>query len=323
MSRYIERAENTARLAHVNVELLLEMGLDDHGVRRHWGTYLESLDDDQLFFEQYEAMDTDSVAEFLTFSRANPSSVLSCVFAARENARMIRDQISAEMWEIINRLYLFLKQQDPKRALNQRAAEFFQRITELSHLFRGVTDGTFPRQEGYEFIKAGCYLERADKTGRVLDAKHPLLQAGKARGSADEAVQWVSVLRSCSALEAYHRVHVGDVLPRQVIAFLVLSREFPRSILFSLNQLQLALHAISGCDITHFSNQAERVCGRIISKLVYSSVDDIVQGDLHAFLREIEEATNEIAISIGEHYMFLPIIDSAESENVELGASAA
>ena len=323
MSRYIERAENTARLTDVNIQLLLESGSEsDESVETHWRSILESLGDQSLFDEEYEKINTGIVVEFLTFSRKNPSSVLSCVFAARENARMIRDQISSEMWEIINRLYLFIKQQDPARVLARGSSEFFQQIKEMSHLFRGVTDATFPRQVGYEFIKAGCYLERADKTGRILNAKHLLLEATAARrGSADEVVQWVSVLRSCTALEAYHRVYVGDVVPRNVISFLVLSRSFPRSILFCLNQLQLALHSISGCDLHHYSNEAERTCGRIISQIVYSSVDDIINEGLHEFLARVERAANKIALEMGHHYMFFPIVNPAEEDSEETASS--
>ena len=311
MSRYIERAENTARLTDVNIQLLLETGhTDDDLVHAHWRSILDSLGDLALFEVHYDCLDTPNAVEFLTFSRRNSSSVLSCILAARENARMIRDQISSEMWEISNRLYLYLKGQDPSRVLSKGTSDFFQQIKELSHLFRGMTDSTFPRKVGYEFIKAGCYLERVDKTGRILDAKHRLLEATDAQhGSADEVVQWVSVLRACSALEAYRRVYVGDVLPKQVVSFLVLSREFPRSILFSLNQLQYALHAVSGCDISHYSNEAERACGRLISKLVYSTVDDILKEGLHESLATIEETANLIALETANKYMFQPIID--------------
>ena len=311
MSRYIERAENTARLTDVNIQILLESGHhNDELVHAHWRSVLESLGDLPLFNKHYGQLDTRSAAEFLTFSRANTSSVLSCVLAARENARMIRDQISSEMWEIINRLHLYLKQQDFSRVLHSGASDFFQQIKEMSQLFRGVSDSTFPRKVGYEFIKAGCYLERVDKTGKILDANHLLMEATVVKdGSAKEVLQWVSVLRSCTALEAYHRVYVGDVLPKQVVEFLILSREFPRSILFCLNQLQSSLHAVSGCDIAHYSNEAERICGRLISQLIYSSVDDLLSTGLHQTLAEIEEAANAIAIETSKKYMFQPIID--------------
>lgn len=320
MSRYIERAENTARLVDVKSQLLLELGsYDDAQIERHWHAVLESLDDLGLFLQHHEKTDTQSATEFLTFSRDNPSSVLSCIFAARENARMIRDQISSEMWEIINRLYLFLKQQDAGRVLQAGTSDFFQQIKEMSHLFRGVTDATFPRRVGYEFIKAGCYLERADKTGRILDTQHHLLGPSLiTNGSAQDMLQWISILRACTGFEAYHRVYVGNVLPRHVIAFLVLSREFPRSMLFCFNQLQLAVHAISGCLITHYSNEAERACGKLISQVVYSSIDDIVNQGLHPFLAGMQDGINKIAIELSRHYMFFPIVDpTEESEETE------
>jgi uncharacterized alpha-E superfamily protein len=315
MSRYIERAENTARLTDVNIQLLLELEhYDDELTGAHWRAVLRSLGDHSLFDKRSKETGTPEVTEFLTFARDNPSSVFSCVLAARENARMIRDQISVEMWEIINRLYLFLREQDAAKVLRSGPSDFFQQIKEMSHLFRGMTDATFPRQVGYEFIKAGCYLERADKTGRILDISHylrtPDLSPPKpVRLDAEHVVQWITILRSCTAHEAYHRVYVGDVLPRHAAGFLVLSRDFPRSILFCLNQLQLSLHAISGCPLSHYSNEAERLCGKIISEIVYSSVDDITTDGLHELLTRVKRAVDGIAVELSKHYMFYPIVD--------------
>lgn len=194
MSRYVERAENTARVVDVNVHLLLERYHSDvELVGFHWGTILDGFGEREFFDTLYDEVTTQNVAEYLTFSRENPSSIISCVFSARENARMIRDQISSEMWEIINRLYLFLKGQDAERVLRKGASEFFAQIKEFAHLFRGVTDATFPRKLGYEFIRAGCYLERASKTTSILDSKHYLLDldSDQADGMALEVVEWV------------------------------------------------------------------------------------------------------------------------------------
>jgi uncharacterized alpha-E superfamily protein len=317
MSRYIERAENTARLTDVNVQLLLELAhTDEEHAGRHWKAVLDGLGDRALFDAHYERCDTASATEFLTFSQENPSSVLSCVLAARENARMIRDQISVEMWEVINRLYLFLREQDAAKVLRSGPSEFFERIQETSHLFRGLTDAFFPRKLGYEFLKVGCYLERADKTARILDITHYLksgMHEGKdgRRLDAETVVQWMTVLRGCAALGAYHRVFVGEVLPLRVIDLLVLSRDFPRSVLFCLSQLQLALHAISGCPVSHFSNEAERRCGMLISEIVYSSADTVLEGDLHGQLKRVKDAIDAIAIALGQQYMLYPIVDPA------------
>jgi uncharacterized alpha-E superfamily protein len=314
MSRYIERAENTARLTDVHVQLLLELSSGDGEMTAaHWRAVLASLGDLAPFEESGAPCDTPSVTQFLTFSADNPSSVLSCVLAARENARMIRDQISVEMWEVINRLYLFLRKQDAGRVLRAGPSDFFQVIKEMSHLFRGLTDALFPRKVGYEFIRAGCYLERADKTARILDVTHHMGEGAGARVAAGldapTVVLWVSALRSCTALEAYHRVFVGEVLPRNVIDLLVLSRDFPRSLLFCLNQLQLSLHAISGCPVSHYSNEAERMVGKVISEIAYSSVESILRDGLHDLVVRVKGAVNGIALELGHLYMLYPIID--------------
>ncbi|MGI9245001.1 MAG: alpha-E domain-containing protein [Verrucomicrobiales bacterium] len=325
MSRYIERAEDTARVVDVNIQLLLERyHSDPQMMENHWGRILDGFGERAVFETIYDEITTQYVAEYLTFSRKNPSSILSCIFAARENARMIRDQISSEMWEIINRLYLFLKGQDAERVLRAGVSEFFTQIKEFAHLFRGVTDATFPRQLGYEFIRAGCYLERAYKTVDILDSKHYLLEAGgkAGDGTALEVVEWVSVLRSCAGAEAYHRVYVSDVSRLNVVAFLVQSRAFPHSILFSLSQLQLALHSISGCPLSQFSNEAERLCGRAISQVLYTSAGEIVEEGFHDYLQGIKAAAEKIAIELGNSYMFFPIVDPVEDGDDEDGAEA-
>ena len=318
MSRYIERAENTARLVDVNLQLLLELDLSETEIAAHWTSILESLDDKALYDQQWDAITTPSITEFLTFSRDNPSSVISCVLAARENARMIRDQISTEMWEVINRLYLFLRSQDAGQILRSGTSEFFQQVKESSHLFRGVTDGTFPRRVGYEFIKAGCYLERADKTARIVNAKQYLKDNIETpRGGAQDVIQWVAILRSCTALEAYHRIYVGDVRPSHVVDFLIHSRHFPRSILFCLSELQLAIHAISKCPVSLYSNEAERLCGRLISDILYSSVEEIVESGLHDYLSKVVSEVSNITLEISNQYMFFPVIDPAKEATGE------
>ena len=319
MSRYIERAENTARVADVNIQLLLERFRDADLIDAHWGAILDGFGEREFYETLYDEITTQNVAEYLTFSRENPSSIFSCVLAARENARMIRDQISSEMWEIINRLYLFLKGQDAEHVLSSGVSEFFAQIKEFAHLFRGITDATFPRQLGYEFIRAGCYMERVYKTAAILDSKHYLLDGDddQEEKSGLEVLEWVSVLRSVTGAEAYHRVYVSDVSGINVLAFLAQSRAFPHSILFSLSQLQLALHSISGCALSQFSNEAERLCGRVISQVLYTSASEIVEDGLHKFLNEITATVEKIALQFSERYMFFPIVDPVEEATEE------
>ncbi|MFW6354468.1 MAG: alpha-E domain-containing protein [Verrucomicrobiota bacterium] len=315
MSRYIERAENTARLIEVNLQLLVETHYaEEADLEDHWKPILESTGDLALFQQKHARCDSRSVTEFTTFDLENPSSVLSCLSAARENARAVRDQISPEMWEILNRLYLNLRSSDSKRVWKRGPAQFYQEIKEYSHLFQGVTEATFPHRAGYEFIKAGKFLERADKTSRILGLKHLFERYGDhATGGMVDIGQWIAILSACSALEPYHRAYVASGEARNVIAFLLQSRDFPRSVLFCLSQLQLAIHAISGCPTTHYSNEAERFCGRLISDLNYAVTEEIMDGGLDTFLDHAQETIDKIALQLSQRYMFFPIVDPASA----------
>lgn len=313
MSRYIERAENTARLVDSNLELLLELKHDDELAVDHWQRILDGLGESALYQKKIGDVTTAGVTEFLTTSTLNPSSVFSSVFAARENARMIRDQISTEMWEVINHMYLKLQTQNSSYLIKSGASEFFKEIMEWSHLFSGVTDATFPRKVGYEFIRAGCYLERADKTARIMNNPH----FHSPKGKAEDLIQWVAILKSCTAMEAYQRIYVGDVHPKHVVDFLMHSRHFPRSLLFCLSELQLAVHGISNCPVSHYSNEAERLCGKLISNILYTSVEEVMGHGLQDYLDHVIEEISKITTKLSERYMFLPVVDPAKEAEEE------
>jgi uncharacterized alpha-E superfamily protein len=236
MGRYLERAENIARLLDVNIQLLIDFGsIDDQGVKEHWVPVLRSVGDEEVFFQHYAKADSASVTEFMTFHRQNPNSVFSCVCAARENARQVRDQISFEMWEVLNEVYLFLQASDAQKVWRDGPGAFYDQVKRYSHLFQGLTDATFSRTEGWDFLQFGKYLERADKTTRILDVKyHILLPRATDVGGAIDTAQWQAVLRSTSALEAYRRFYVTEILPKKVAEFLVLSDSFPRSLRYCL-----------------------------------------------------------------------------------------
>lgn len=310
MSRYIERAENTARLVDVNLQLLLDAeAARDESPGGYWEPLLNSTGELGLFQRHYDTLDSPSVMEFLTFCRDNPSSLFNCVLAARENARMIRDQISAEMWEVINRLYFLVKQSERHQVGHSALYEFFKQVKEHSSLFHGVTETTFPHEVGYEFIKAGRFLERAEKTGRIIDSKLHLFE-----GETPEALailHWGAVLRACSASSTYQQTYRTDVRARNVIGLLLTSREFPRAMLYCLSQLQLAIHAISGCPTSHYSNEAERLVGRLISELSYTSIDELVAQGVHSFLLHAQKEIERITVELSGKYMFFPIVDPA------------
>lgn len=310
MSRYIERAENTARLVDVNLQLLLDADrISPTPEKDFWLPTLESTGDAAIFSKLYDDANNDNVMEFLTFNRDNPSSIISCVFAARENARMIRDQISGEMWEIVNRLYHHLKRGSSYHVGHSSLYDLFKEIREASALFAGTTESTHPHDVGYEFIKIGRFLERADKTGRILDSKKHLMSDEQADPAT--LTHWGAVLRACSATSAYQQIYQMDFRPSRILALLIFSRNFPRSVLFSLYELQAAIHAVSGCPVSHYSNETERKCGRLISALSYTSIEEVMQGDVHEFLQGIKRDIEGVAMDLSQQYMFFPVIDPA------------
>ncbi len=319
MSRYIERAENTVRLVDVILQTLLESEHTKDDISYgHWQPLLASLGDQEIFEDLCEIQDSQNVTAFLIFSPENPSSVLSSIAAARENARMIRDQISSEMWEIINKLYLYLKNTDAVQVCNELNFGFFARIKEFSLLFQGVTESTFPHQLGYEFIECGRQIERADKTCRILDAKRYMKTLHAIEADSLDDAQWAALLKGCSAFEAYHRIFAANIEAHNVRKFLLLSRHFPRSVLFCIQKLQNALHSISQCPISHFSNEPERLTGRLISILKYSTDKDLEGDGATKIIAEIEDELAVIAVELSKSYMFSDIIDPALE--IEAGA---
>jgi uncharacterized alpha-E superfamily protein len=313
MSRYIERAENIARLLDVNLQLLLDFeAMDDTKLKEHWEPIIRAAGEEELFYQLYDQADSRSVTDFLTFNRSNPSSVISCMFSARENARMIRDQLSTEMWQCLNHAYLFLKSNNAKKIWDDGPYEFYKQIQDYSHLFQGMTNSTFPHSEGFYFMQVGKYLERADKTSRILDIKyHILLPSVEDVGGAIDAVQWGAILRSCSAFEAYHSLYVSSVNPLKVSDFLIFNQDFPRSILFSARHLDINLHRISGCNPGFYSNAVERVSGRLVSDLTFGNIDDAFKSGLHEYLVQLQDRFVEIGKAMFDNYMFHPRLDMA------------
>jgi len=311
MSRYIERAENISRLLDVNLQLMLDfVNLDDQQLKEHWLPILRSAGDEETFFKHFTEATAQNVTEFMTFSEHNPNSVLSCLFAARENARQIRDQISLEMFEALNECYLFLKSKSAREVWDSGAHEFYEQIKKYSHLFQGLTDSTFLRNEGYEFIQAGKFLERADKTTRILDLKyHILLPSVTEVGGAIDAAQWQAVLRSASALEAYRHFHIADILPKKVSEFLIFSETFPRSVRFCLERLDHYLHLLSDTTPGQYRSAEERSFGKMISDLKFFSIDDIINIGMHEYLQNVQGVLDKIDDYIYQTFMYHPPVD--------------
>jgi uncharacterized alpha-E superfamily protein len=307
MSRYIERAENIARIVDVNLQLLLDLrNLNDERLAEHWMPIVESTGDEKAFLELHNKATGQAVTEFLVFQPENTNSIVSSIGQARENARMVRDQISIEFWEELNRVYLFARSPEARKVWRRGPSEFFQQIKAASLHLSGIAYATMLRNEGWWFAQAGKFLERADKTSRILDVRYQSLpERGLPKSiSQTEALGWSAILRSCSAWDAYKSIHGADVHPRHVAEFLLFNEDFPRSTRFCVSELNTALRHISGVPSGRFGNEAEKLAGRLEAELQFTTVEEIFDQGLHSYLDLFQTKLNSIGSAAFDAYIF-------------------
>lgn len=307
LNRYIERAENVARFVDVNLNLMLDLPT---GTLQQWEPLVLTTGDLNIYQERYGQVTAENVIKFLTFDTSYGNSIISCLQVARENARSIREIISSEMWEEVNGFYLMVKeaaQRKPQATL----PSFFTQVKLSSHRFAGVMDATMTHNEGWYFGQMGRLQERADKTARILDVKYfYLLPSAQWVGTPLDQIQWISLLRSVSAYEMYRKCQ-RRITPTNVAEFLILNREFPRSIHFCLRAVDRCLHQITGTPIGTWSNSAERALGRLCSELGYLTIDDLIETGLHEFLDKIQSRINQVGVKIGETFFGIePVANS-------------
>lgn len=317
MSRYIERAESIARLVDVNLQLLLDFrNLDDAAQSAHWMPIVQSSGDEEDFRKLYPRITGQNVTEFMVFNPANTNSIYSSIGHARENARMVRDQIASELWEEINRIYLFLNSPDARREWRESPSGFFHTIKSSSLLLQGLTDATVVRNESWFFIQCGRFLERADKTSRILDVRHATMPAPgtSTLPSPADALGWAAVLRSCSAWDAYKALHGAALRPALVAEFLLLTDDFPRSVRFSVRHLNTVLRRISGVHAGRFSNDAEKLAGRLLAELQFSTVQDILDIGLHNYIDALQGKLNAVGEALFQTYIFQPFQTPDDNE---------
>lgn len=303
MSRYLERAEHTARLLSVGLNQTLDQTPELAAPR--WGRILAAL---HVPPPREGLADTYAITRELTFEPANVNAIVACVALARENARQVRQQISSEMWEQLNRLYLRVRASSPEAMWQAEPLEFYQSVKEGAHLFQGITDATMTHGEGWQFIQAGRYLERAGATAGVLDAYFlPHLAAAPDDSSPLDFNDWVGLLKCCTAYEAYCKVYTADVQPTSVAEFLLLDAEFPRSIRFCADRIQRALKAIAQATGSKGAGRAERLAGRLSAALDYGQVDEILADNMHADLLSIQRQCAGIHAAIYQAYVTYPV----------------
>jgi uncharacterized alpha-E superfamily protein len=287
MSRYIERAEHTTRLLDVNLNLMLDESATS--ADRRWQRMLHALGNPKSVVWSGDPF---ALTHSLLFDTGNKASILSCIIAARENSRHVREQISTEQWHRINSLYLQVTRPELQLAAlasSEQPTEFLQQVMEAVHQFQGVSDSTMSHGEGWQFIQVGRYIERASATALLLEAYHADLWSQPDRiPEGNEYLEWMGLLRSATAFEAYCKVYTADLTPDRILEFLLLDAEFPHSLRFAIDNLQHALETIEGESGRSRAEPLRRLSGRLQAMLSYSSVDEILTGDVVAYLRGIQ-----------------------------------
>jgi uncharacterized alpha-E superfamily protein len=306
MSRYIERAENIARIVDVNLQLLLDLrNLNEERLAQHWLPIVQATGDEKQFFELHKKATGQTVTEFLVFQAENPNSIFSSICQARENARMVRDQITIEYWEELNRIYWFVKTPTARQVWKESPSEFFQQIKAGSLHLIGLSYTTLIRNEGWWFAEVGKFIERADKTSRILDVRYQTLpeKGAPAAISQTDALEWSAIVQSCSAWDAYKSIYGADVHPKLVAEFLLLTEDFPRSVRFCVNKLNQSLRRISGVAEGRFCNDAEKLAGRLVAELQFTTIGEIFDHGLHLYLDQLQAKLNDIGGALFNAYI--------------------
>jgi uncharacterized alpha-E superfamily protein len=306
MVRFIERADNLARLLEVNERLLLDLGRPDSAdLDALWRPVIASSGDEELFDTAHPDGHRREAVDFLTTDRSNPNSIVSCIDQARENARTVRDQLADALWEELNSLYLFVNSPAGVSMVRTDSTAYYERIRRSTFAFHGIAAATTLRGEAWDFMDLGRHLERADKTTRFLDITTFIERDPERFGlSIDE--HWLAILRSCGGLGAFRVKHRGRFTRSNVVDFLILAPDFPRSVRYCVDRVDQCLHAISGTPRGHFGNRAESLSGRLLSDLAYSTCDELIDGGLHGHLDRLQGRLNEVGEEVFRAFVLMP-----------------
>lgn len=302
MSRYLERAEHTARVIDVNLILMLDQA--PAYASRRWERLLRSL---RLGLPEQAPDDPQRIAQALIFDRSTPLSIVSMLGSARDNARQVRNQLSSEMWEQINRLYLQASSANSDDIWAGRAHALLRNIIEGSQLFQGITEATMRQDEGWHFLRVGRFFERASATLALVDAHFADNLLGDNPETPNSYLDWVSLLKSRTAFEAYCQVYTADLQPERIVSFLLLSSKFPHSARFAVEQIQVALTTIAQLNNTRKAAQLERVAGRLRATFDYAQIDELIEGDLHTQLQEVLSQLGQLHTLMQQIYFQPPI----------------
>ncbi len=307
MARYMERAENTARMLDVNYQTsLLPQSADT--AEQGWRGLLSISELTQAYSKKYDNVSARNVMQFMVSDTTNPSSIVACLQAARENARAVRGALTTEVWETQNQTWLEFNRMLRGAAFERDPSAFFEWVKFRSHLSRGVTVGTMLQDEALHFLRVGTFLERADNTARLLDVKFQALGGadyfGPGSTNAKEGMEvdfyhWSAILRSVSGFEIYRKVYRNVIHPAKVAELLILRPDMPRSLAACMNEAVANLELVANQQ----SDETLRRAGRLRSDLKYGRIDEILSTGLHAYLTAFLDRVNDLGVGISRDFL--------------------
>jgi uncharacterized alpha-E superfamily protein len=304
MARYMERAENTARMLDVNYQTSLLPQSADR-TAQGWRGMLGISELTEAYEKRHGKIDPRRVMNFMVDDETHASSIVSCLRAARENARAVRGTITTELWETTNQTWLEFNRMLREHSFDRDPGTVFEWVKFRSHLSRGVTVGTMLQDESLNFIRIGTFLERADNTARLLDVKfHALAGDYFGRPQADDPPEidfyhWSAILRSVSGFEIYRKVYRNVIVPERVAELLILRPDMPRSLASCMNGVVDNLRLVAN----EQSGETQRRAGRLRSDLQFGRIDEILATGLHAYLTQFLDRVNDIGVGISRDFL--------------------
>jgi uncharacterized alpha-E superfamily protein len=307
MARYMERAENTARMLDVNYQMSLLPQAPEEA-EQAWHGVLGISELTAAFRERYPAFTARHVLDFMVRDASNPSSIVCCIAAARENARAVRGTLTTEVWETQNQTWLEFNRLLARSDFQRDPSSLFEWVKFRSHLSRGVTVGTMLQDEALHFLRIGTFLERADNTARLLDVKFqslagdyfgPRPQAPSRESQEVDFYHWSAVLRSVSGFEVYRKVYRNVIRPDKVAELLILRPDMPRSLASCMNEVVANLRLVANDQ----SGETLRRAGRLQSDLKYGRIDEILATGLHAYLTQFLDRAADLGVGISRDFL--------------------
>ena len=305
MSRYIERAENLARLLDVTWQMSL-VPQPVEVANQNWNAIIALNSLEEAFAAKYSTVNAENVLRFMVSDTDNYASIHSCLRLARENAHAVRGTITTEMWETLNSTWLEAREKTFEQLYNAGIADYFEWVKMRSSLSHGTTLGTLLQDVSFHFIRLGTLLERADNTARILDVKYHVLRPHGEEEGATDFYQWGALLRSVSAFEVYRKAYRDVITPERVAELLILRMDMPRSLHFCMNGVVKNLDLIAN----KLSTETQRQAGLLHAQLHYARVEDILEQGLHEWLTDFMDRIYLLGNGISKDFL-VPMVETA------------